>query len=145
MFQVYKSGLFNVFISGLFLMAVIPPLSPILADFEGRLMPVTKDLAVEDFRHDAAGVYFKATFDKVRECEYLGLVWYRVLSDGRKERVVIRFPRAANDDSDRTRAEGVQRTGEWFLAMTPQEFETSYAEVRHRCHPLWSTVTVFYP
>lgn len=134
------------FIAGvLFLMAITPPLAPLMQEAESKVLPVITDMQILDLRADNGGVSFRTSFDKVRGCKFVGLTWFRMLPGGLKEQVPIDFPRAPNDESDRTRPTGEQITGRWWLGMSLEDFETSSAWVRHVCHPLYESVTQFYP
>ena len=144
MFRLLENTLGMGFI-GLLALALTPAFAPMLSKWEGEILPVIRDVSLYDIRPDMDGTYFKTSFDKVRDCEFIGLVWYRNDGSGVSERVPIRFPVEEGDQSDRSRAEGKQRTGEWFLRMRSDELKDSFAEVRHRCHILWTTKTQFYP
>lgn len=144
MFQL-RDGFLGFGFGVLLCAALVPSFVPVLSVVEGQLLPVVDSTKLEGLRSDQNGVYFRTEFNKRRNCKYLGLVWYRVLAGGVNERVVVKFPRVAGDNSDSTRSTGRQRTGEWFLGMSEEELANSWAEVRHQCHFLWPTTTRFYP
>lgn len=110
---------------------------------EGEWFPVTSPaelVSVEPFNGGSL-VYFR--FNKQRECEFIGLSWFRDTEPF--DRVRINF-NVDDDDSATTRPRGDQVAGPWFIDLPPDELqENSFAIVRHRCHPLWQTSTIFYP
>lgn len=112
---------------------------------EGEWFPVTSRAALisaEPFDGGAL-VYFQ--FTKVRECEFIGLSWFKGQPDGVFDRVRINF-NGDGDDSGSTRPRGTQIAGPWFIDIPPNELQAnSFAIVRHRCHPFWQTSTIFYP
>ena len=123
-----------------------PAFANVAQQIETAVMPVTDDMRFLSIRETEDGTYFRVVFNKRRSCDFEGLVWYREIENQPPERIKIRFPRSSDDDSDSTRAVGQQQTGEWFAAMSAQDLvHSSFAIVRHRCHPLWQTVTEFYP
>jgi hypothetical protein len=145
MFQASDRLAINFIASALFLMAITPPLAPLMQEVEGKLLPVITDMQIIDLRSDGEGVSFRTSFNKVRGCKFVGLTWFKQIPGGLKERVAIDFPRAANDESDRTRPTGEQVTGRWWIGMGLEDFEQSTAWARHVCHPLYESVTQFYP
>lgn len=129
----------------LLLAALVPTLSPLLADVEGYFFPVVKDVKVTSVRDVPGGVSIKVTFNKVRDCpDFIGVSWYSIGSDGALRRAILRFPNA-EDDSDQGRTTGVHVDDGWFLGMTREQLQNSQAIARHRCHVLWPTTTHFYP
>lgn len=87
-----------------------------------------------------------AAFEKLRNCEYIGIAWFSGSRQKGFERVPLVLYRQPGDDSSPNRPIGFQRAGPWEIALTAEEVRTrSFAELHHRCHPLWATVTEFYP
>lgn len=121
------------------LFAVGPPL-------ETRFWPVTSKLTIISLEADADGnAIITAEFTKRRDCQYLGISWYRGRPDGYFERATIVL-RKAGDESGSTRPPGTQRGGPWFIGIPVDEIRTnSFAQLAYRCHPLWVTTTDFYP
>ncbi|MCW4115662.1 hypothetical protein NPA31_011875 [Aurantimonas sp. MSK8Z-1] len=84
-------------------------------------------------------------FDKLRDCEYLGIAWYynEASAFERVSMVPIRDP---DDTSAPNRPTGAQRAGPWRIAMSAEAVRgKSFVQAFHRCHPFWTTVTNFYP
>ena len=87
-----------------------------------------------------------AEFTKRRDCEYLGISWFKALPDGKFERVPVILLRKDGDTSSPNRPVGTQRAGPWIIGVPPAELRTSsFARLSHRCHPFWLTTTDFYP
>lgn len=85
-------------------------------------------------------------FNKVRDCQYLGLAWYRGTKVTSFERVPVVLVRKPGDTSSPNRPVGIQRAGPWIVSLSPEELrQNSFAELFHRCHPFWTTKTEFYP
>lgn len=116
-------------------------------DIEEYFFPVVKNtklVRVESDGPDSVLVWL--SFDKVRNCELIDLAWYRVdgLTGG-----LLRIDFEIIEDFGGppvTRPEGTQVSGPWRLETSPQRFtEGIVSHTNHRCHPLWTTQTVFYP
>lgn len=114
---------------------------------EARYMPVVSKLTITDISVDESGnAVVLAEFTKRRECEYLGLAWYRGQPTGGFERVSLILLRQDGDTSSPNRPPGTQRSGPWIIGMTPDEVLTnSFALLSHRCHAFWVTTTPFFP
>jgi len=85
-------------------------------------------------------------FDKFRTCDYLGLAWYRGKQDTVFERVSVVLQRKTGDTSSPNRPTGRQTSGPWIIGMPIEEIkQNSFAQLFHRCHPFWTTITEFYP
>ena len=116
---------------------------------ETRYLPVVGKLHIDAMSPgEAEGttvVY--ASFRKLRACEYLGIAWFRgkVDEDG-FERVPLVLMRKEGDTSDPNRPVGFQRSGPWIVSIPMAEIENnSFVRLSHRCFPLWTTTTDFYP
>lgn len=91
-------------------------------------------------------VKMRVSFTKLRDCEYVGLAWFKGTRPDDFERVAVMLQRDPSDTGSPTRPLGTQRAGPWRVAVTPEEFKyKSFAQLWHRCHPFWTTVTEFYP
>lgn len=115
---------------------------------ETRWLPVVGKLDI--LRVDAmpdgqSEIYVR--FDKLRNCKYLGMAWYR--GDRTKpsfERVEFDTLLPKGERPNPTRPIGEQVAGPWRIAMPPDELRgNSFVELRHECHQLWETRTEFYP
>ncbi len=114
---------------------------------ETKYWPVVETLHIE--RVEAAtenrSVIY-GTFNKVRQCEYIGITWFARNVNGVLDRVPVEILRKPGDTSSPNRPLGVQTAGPWVVAIPPQELlGTSVVELTHRCHPFWTTVMHFYP
>lgn len=114
---------------------------------ETRWFPVLNKMTILDVRPltgSTSAVYTE--FSKRRSCEYMGIAWYRGNEDKNFERVSMVSMRDPGDTSSPSRPVGSQRAGPWRIAMPAEEVrENSFVQVFHRCHPLWTTMTRFYP
>ncbi|WP_317055024.1 hypothetical protein [Roseovarius rhodophyticola] len=104
---------------------------------EARWFPVVRDVEVSHDEETREGTSFYVRFRKVRQCEFLALVWY----EG-PVRLSVDFE-PHSDDSPRTRPVGEQYSGPW-LVRDLHGIQGSRAHAYHRCHPLWTTITTFY-
>lgn len=87
-----------------------------------------------------------AAFQKLRECEYLGISWFHGTKEGGFERVPITLLRQEGDTSSPNRPVGFQKAGPWIIGIPPDELTgNSFAQLRHQCWPFWVTTTDFYP
>lgn len=115
---------------------------------ETRFNPVTSKVtitAVEDVAGGKSALVW-ATFTKYRNCEFVGLSWYRGAAAGGFQRVPVVLPRPTGDVSTLTRPLGWQVGGPWEIGMPATEIpHGSFARLAHRCHVFWITMTEFYP
>lgn len=87
-----------------------------------------------------------AEFTKFRDCEYIGIAWYRGTPAIGFERVPVILQRQVGDNSSPNRPIGTQRSGPWIIGMPIHEIDgNSFAQLFHRCHPFWLSRTDFYP
>jgi hypothetical protein len=114
---------------------------------ESRLFPVVSKLRIVTIAGDADGnAIITAEFSKLRNCEYVGLSWFRGLPEGEFERVPVILLRKDGDTSSPNRPVGTQRAGPWIIGMPPGEVRgNSFAKLYHRCHGAWLTTTDFFP
>ncbi|ARB06108.1 hypothetical protein FDH38_gp054 [Dinoroseobacter phage vB_DshS-R5C] len=59
----------------------IPVMFPIMAQWEGNLMPVVRNVEVREVENTETGIIVDVHFDKVRSCEFLGISWYDSFGD----------------------------------------------------------------
>lgn len=84
-------------------------------------------------------------FDKRRPCEFAGLNWYMITENGAYIRVPVRLAEL-DTLTNNTRPIGKQSDGPWLVYLRPEDLiSRSRAEVHHRCHGLWTTITNIYP
>lgn len=114
---------------------------------ETYFFPVVSKLTIEKMEAiDDGSATVDAYFTKLRNCEYIGIAWYRGQRDGGFARVPLVLTRAPGDDSSPNRPVGAQRSGPWLVSMPVSEIKAnSFVELKHQCHPFWVTTTEFYP
>lgn len=120
-------------------MALTPAIFSIGPHLETRFFPVVRETRILNEERVAGGVSFYVEFRKVRQCEFQGLAWYVGAV-----RVPLDFsPTPTN--APRSRPPGDQSTGPWLVATQQNTVEGNTAYAYHRCHPLWVTISEFYP
>lgn len=115
---------------------------------ESNWYPVVEKLQITEITPgpevDTSMVY--ARFNKVRDCEFIGISWNRLVTNGAVQRVPVILQRRDGDDSSPNRRLGVSVAGPWIVSMPASQIRgQSVVEVYHRCHPFWTTRTPFYP
>ncbi|MGB3244645.1 MAG: hypothetical protein WBB25_08930 [Sulfitobacter sp.] len=120
-------------------MALTPALFSVGPYLEARFFPVVRGTTILNEELGAGGVSFFVRFRKVRQCTFLGLAWYV----GEVRVPVIFAPTARN--SPRSRPLGGQHTGPWLVSAEQSTVRGNTAFAYHRCHPLWVTISEFYP
>jgi len=114
---------------------------------ETRFWPTVSKLHILSIEATGpAETTIRAEFTKLRNCEYVGISWYRGTPQGGFERVPVILLRQAGDTSSPNRPTGKQRAGPWIIGVPISEVPSnSFAQLVHRCHPFWPTTTDFYP
>lgn len=116
-------------------------------EIETRFFPVVSKLTIERMEpvnERTTSVY--AYFNKLRNCDYLGIAWYHGQRNTGFERVPLILMRAAGDDSSPNRPVGAQRSGPWVVSIPMDQVrDNSFVQLTHQCHPFWPTTTEFYP
>lgn len=113
---------------------------------ETRFWPVVSKLKILSIEEVAGQSQLTARFTKFRNCEYIGLSWFRGRLDGNFERVRVTILRQPGDDGSPNRPPGTQTSGPWLVAIPPADLRgNSFARLSHRCHFLWLTTTDFWP
>ena len=130
-----------IIVGGLFTLFSLGPY------LETRLWPPVSKLRILSIEATgSAEATIRAEFTKLRECEYVGIAWFRGSPDGSFERVPVILLRQEGDTSSPNRPTGTQRAGPWIIGVPAGELATnSFARLSHRCHPFWLTTTDFYP
>lgn len=123
---------------GLLVLLGIPVLYPYGSIIEGQLLPVTSRAEVVEVETAKSGIEIYVRFEKRRQCEFVGVHWY--LENLRLPLQFFDQP----DASPTSRPVGDQYTGPWFVGGISSVNGTRAYAV-HKCHPLWNTVTEFYP
>lgn len=108
---------------------------------EGMAFPVVSDTHV--YRIDAVEPASSRIWGKSlirRDCEFHHLEW-NYGYPGSSVGIDVQF-----EEGTKIREPGMFNFGPWLLQLDPAEVEhRSFAQVFHRCHPLWLTETRFYP
>ncbi|WP_299347636.1 hypothetical protein [uncultured Maritalea sp.] len=119
-------------------LVAIPAFWPSFSQVEGQLLPVTTPMEVEELGSGPNYVDVAVSFEKLRQCEFIGLSWY---DDA--YRLVVDFEAGAKN-APLSRPVGPQEIGPWRLHGTTT-IQGTHAVTTHRCHPLWLTFTQTYP
>ena len=112
-------------------------LAPIMSETEGKLLPVVSGMTVTEELKVDDGIIISGHFEKNRSCEFVSLEW----RTANGERVQYDFFETGDSVS---RPVGSQVVGPWIL-FDIKTLNGLEAIVTHRCHPLWLTLTKFYP
>jgi hypothetical protein len=131
-----------IFLSVLYAFFMIAPA------VETRFFPVVSKLVILSHSTDPAtgATTITAAFTKKRDCEYVGISWTHLLPDNTQERVAVILGRADGDTSSPNRPIGTTIAGPWVLPLSWDEIQhNSFAELYHKCSPLWVSRTEFYP
>lgn len=130
-----------------FLLLSIPLLWPTLAAWEGRVLPVVKNVHVVEVAAvelsdygQQVGLVVSVSFDKVRQCDFVGLNWFNQFG----ERLPVLFEDFALDVPTSRPVLSDQAAGPWTL-IGVRDLGRTVAITEHRCHPLWRTYTEFFP
>ncbi len=114
---------------------------------ETRYWPVVGKMKIEWMVEESdSQTKLYASFTKLRNCDYLGIAWFR----GNRETGFIRVPlqlmRQPGDVSSPNRPLGHQKSGPWIVDIPQGEIEkNSFVELYHQCTPFWVSRTEFYP
>ncbi len=114
---------------------------------ETRYFPVVGKMQIERLEFeglDTTAVF--ASFEKLRDCDYIGIAWFQGSRSGEFTRVGLQTRPKTADVSSPNRPVGRQSAGPWLVGMPLTEIrENSFVELYHYCTPLWVTTTEFYP
>ncbi len=115
--------------------------------FETKYNPVVSKLEITSMRQLSDGrTEIRAAFRKLRNCEYIGLAWYVGTRPDRFERVPVTLMRDQDDTGSPNRPVGYQSVGPWIIGLSIDDLRGhSFAQLVHRCHPFWNTITDFFP
>lgn len=137
----------KVFCAGVILLGLGFTVWAIGPSIERNYFPVVSKLTIDSLGSDEQGhSVVGARFTKFRDCEYIGIAWFRGSLEQGFERVPVILWRKPGDRSSPNRPIGMQRAGPWLIAVSPDEIHTnSFARLFHRCHPFWLSRTDFFP
>lgn len=125
----------------LIVLGFVPIFWPILARYEGIFFPVVSNVNVSLLQEQPNGLDVNVSFDKIRQCEFIGVSWYDTFGD----RLQILFEINGEENLPYTRpVMGDQDAGPWRL-LGIDNLDGSVAVTSHHCHPFWTTFTRFYP
>lgn len=128
----------SIIITLLIFLISFPIISPYMAEFETKYLPVIKNIKVLPPTLHRDGISFYVNFDKIRQCEFIGLSWY----DNNGTRLKLDFESSAKN-TEETRPTGEWNVGPWFLHDV-SSLEDTRAYTFHKCHPLWITISEFF-
>jgi hypothetical protein len=140
--------IFKAFASAIIFASTLGVLYAVGPWVETRFFPVVEKLQIlrAEPGDDGATTVLHAAFRKIRDCEYIGMSWFRGDRAESFERVPVVLMRREGDTSSPNRPLGYQRAGPWVIHVPPDELATkSFAILHHRCHGLWTSNTEFYP
>ena len=114
---------------------------------ESRFLPVLGKMEITSVKPLSPSSSLVTTrFQKLRDCEYMGIAWYYGSQSGIFSRVSMVPIRDPDDTSSPSRPIGDQRAGPWRVAIPAEQVrDKSFVQVFHRCSPFWVTMTMFYP
>lgn len=100
-----------------FTLSLIPLVTAFGSEFEGRLFPVVEQLEILTIVPDGEKSLIYVRFEKIRECEYVGIGWYEEV-DGQLRRVKLDL---RPDGSDSNRPVGRQVAGPWSVDIPAEK------------------------
>jgi len=125
----------------LVLLGFVPIIWPVFSQYEGIYYPVLENVRVDIVERTPNGMIIDVRFDKVRQCDFVGISWYDTFGD----RLPVMFEINGESFSPETRPVlDNQNVGPWKL-IGIDNLDGSIAITSHRCHPLWITFTRFFP
>lgn len=117
--------------------AMLPVWGPLMPPLEGAVMPVTSKVSFTAVTPVEGGMTVRMNYTKNRNCEIIGVSMDRT-------GVPIEFdPVSGSTDNLITRGTGPQISRLWFIGN--DDMDGLRLRFLHRCHMLWTTVTVVYP
>jgi len=124
----------------LIILMIIAAVLPTLPYIEGRLLPVVTDVNIDVYQDNGDGwSVLKGSFKKIRNCNFNRLEW-RYGDNQSNVPVALVFPETVLRKTNKYIFDG------WKLQLIPENVKNkSFAVVYHNCHPLWPTITRFYP
>ncbi len=111
--------------------------------WEGHLLPVTSKATLISHEKTETGYTISMTFEKDRTCNYRSLAFFWIDKDGTQHRLPWTETIKSHATEEKNRPQGLNAFTMHVAAPLPPENWTAY--VTHKCHPLWNTVTKFWP
>lgn len=124
-----------VFAFGVMMTPLVFTLGPVV---ERKLFPVITETLIFSNTPEHGGVTLHYGFRKVRQCAFLGVVWY----DGDTRLRIDPARSSANSILRPDLPVGYQTVGPVHISGL-SSIETLRGYSLNRCHPLWTTVTRF--
>jgi hypothetical protein len=121
----------------LLFLAMLPIYGPLIPPLEGMIAPVTSKVTFIQQTPVEGGMTVRMNYNKLRDCEILGVSMDR-------NGVPIEFePVVGSLDSLVTRGTGPRISRQWLIGSD----STDGLRLRfiHRCSPWWMTVTIAFP
>jgi hypothetical protein len=121
---------------------LVQTFGPAIGRIEGNIWPVVRGTQITEVDDDGVTSVFFGVSEKVRDCSFERIEWF--IGDplgGMRSPVQVIFL-----DRDKLRPAAPFEFGPWGVRLSEETLrEGSFAEVYHDCHPLFPTVTRFYP
>lgn len=118
-------------------------ISPSLPYVSGHFYPVVGNVEIDTKQvafHGGQWTEIAGRADKLRDCEFVEIRWFLDQPGDLRVRAQVRFFEAA-----KSRREGDFTFGPWVVQLTDDQLlRQSSANVVHKCHPLWLTITPFW-
>lgn len=139
--RVLNSWIFTLLVAAFMLVVTFG--DDYMGRLEGRYIPVVGNVDVQvsegTLKHTSI---LSGSFDRLREdCAFDRIEWYLGRVDGRNARLDFAFL-----EPSQVRDTGPNDFGPWLLHATDLQIASFvYADVYHRCHGWWLTITRFYP
>ena len=112
-----------------------------LGRVEGMIWPVVREARITHITEDGRDVVFSGVADKRRECSFLSISWYVHDDNGLMTKVDLDL-----EEAEKVRPAAGFQWGPWRARVSAEDLsKRSVAIVRHRCHPIFDTTSVFYP
>jgi hypothetical protein len=117
--------------------------------YEGYWFPVVNNFQIHKLEAHGDKTWVWSSFDKVRNCEYVGISWYYKFPTPGLITIARRTldidPNDAQQEQDPNRPEGEHIVGPWEINMTIEEVRNhTLLSTTHRCHPFYITRSILF-
>lgn len=106
-----------------------------IGGLEGYLNPVVDSFRIETVLPDENSLIFYGTFEKKRDCNFVGL-YGTIEKDKHYTHIPVSF-----EDTPRIRTTGTQYFGPWRVSVTTEQFRSMKLYATHDCHNGYLTKT----